>query len=64
MQYPPVPVSYTHLVQSIAEVIIKNTSNANERQDFWEKAELNLLMALTVSYTHLDVYKRQQLFRD
>lgn len=26
------------LVQSIAEVIIKNTSNANERQDFWEKA--------------------------
>lgn len=33
------------LVQSIAEVIIKNTS-ANERQDFWEKAELNLLMAL------------------
>ena len=34
------------LVQSIAEVIIKNTSNANERQDFWEKAELNLLMVL------------------
>ena len=34
------------LVQSIAEVVIKNTSNANERQDFWEKAELNLLMAL------------------
>ena len=26
------------LVQSIAEVIIKNTSNANERQDFWESA--------------------------
>ena len=24
------------LVQSIAEVIIKNTSNANERQEFWE----------------------------
>ena len=34
------------LVQSIAEVIIKNTSNANERQDFWSRAELNLLMAL------------------
>ena len=34
------------LVQTIAEVIIKNTSNANERQDFWEKAEMNLLMAL------------------
>ena len=34
------------LVATIAEVIIKNTSNANERQDFWEKAEKNLLMAL------------------
>ena len=31
-------------MQSIAKVIIKNASNANERQDFWEKAELNLLM--------------------
>lgn len=36
----------TALVQIISEVIIKNTSNANERQDFWEKAEKNLLMAL------------------
>jgi len=35
-----------NLVQSMAEVIIRNTSNANERQDFWEKAELNLFMAL------------------
>ena len=34
------------LVQTIAEVIIKNTSNQSERQDFWEKAEMNLLMAL------------------
>ena len=34
------------LIQTIAETIIKNTSNANERQDFWEKAELNLLCAL------------------
>ena len=34
------------LIQTIAEVIIKNTSNQNERQDFWEKAEMNLLMAL------------------
>jgi type IV secretion system protein VirD4 len=34
------------LVDSIAEVIIKNTSNATERQDFWEKAEKNLLQAL------------------
>jgi len=35
-----------NLVQSMAEVIIRNTSNASERQDFWEKAELNLFMAL------------------
>jgi type IV secretion system protein VirD4 len=35
-----------NLVDSIAEVIIKNTSNATERQDFWEKAEKNLLQAL------------------
>lgn len=34
------------LIQTIAETIIKNTSNVNERQDFWEKAELNLLCAL------------------
>jgi type IV secretion system protein VirD4 len=34
------------LVDSIAEIIIKNTSNATERQDFWEKAEKNLLQAL------------------
>ncbi|MCL1835853.1 MAG: type IV secretory system conjugative DNA transfer family protein, partial [Oscillospiraceae bacterium] len=35
-----------NLVDSIAEVIIKNTSNISERQDFWEKAEKNLLGAL------------------
>lgn len=35
-----------NLVQSIAEVIINNTSNSEERQDFWSKAELNLLVAL------------------
>jgi type IV secretion system protein VirD4 len=35
-----------NLVDSIAEVIVKNTSNATERQDFWEKAEKNLLQAL------------------
>jgi type IV secretion system protein VirD4 len=35
-----------NLVDSIAEVIIKNTSNISERQDFWEKAEKNLLVAL------------------
>ena len=34
------------LVQSIAETIINNTSNASEKQDFWEKSEKNLLMAL------------------
>lgn len=35
-----------NLVQSIAEIIINNTSNINEKQDFWEKSEKNLLMAL------------------
>ena len=35
-----------NLVQAVAEVIIRNTSNADERQDFWEKSEKNLLMAL------------------
>lgn len=38
--------SNPNLVDSIAEVIIKNTSNASERSDFWEKAEQNLLQAL------------------
>lgn len=35
-----------NLVQSVAEIIINNTSGENERGDFWEKAEKNLLMAL------------------
>jgi type IV secretion system protein VirD4 len=35
-----------NLVQAIAEIIINNTSNASEKQDFWEKSEKNLLMAL------------------
>ena len=39
------------MVQSIAEVIINNTSNSDERQDFWSKAELNLLVAL-IHYVH------------
>ena len=34
------------LVQSMAEVIMRNTSNASEKSDFWEKAEQNLFMAL------------------
>lgn len=34
------------LVQSVAEIIIRNTSNVREREDFWEKSEKNLLMAL------------------
>lgn len=34
------------LVQTITATIIKNTSAVNERQDFWEKAESNLLSAL------------------
>ena len=34
------------LVQSVAEIIIRNTSSENDRDDFWAKAEKNLLMAL------------------
>ncbi len=34
------------LVQHIAEIIIRNTSADSEREDFWSKAEKNLLMAL------------------
>lgn len=35
-----------NLVQRVAEIIIRNTSAENERDDFWAKAEKNLLMAL------------------
>ena len=35
-----------NLVQSVAEIIIKNTSSESDRDDFWAKAEKNLLMAL------------------
>jgi type IV secretion system protein VirD4 len=36
-----------NLVPSIADVVIKNTSNGRDQpSDFWDKAELNLLMAL------------------
>lgn len=34
------------LIQSIANTIIANTSNEREANDFWAKAELNLLTAL------------------
>ena len=36
----------THLVQTVANTIIKNTSGPREADDFWSRAELNLLMAL------------------
>lgn len=35
-----------NLVQNVAEIIIRNTSSESERDDFWAKAEKNLLMAL------------------
>lgn len=35
-----------NLVQSVAEIIIRNTSSESDRDDFWAKAEKNLLMAL------------------
>ena len=36
----------TRLVQTVANTIIQNTSGPNEADDFWARAELNLLMAL------------------
>ena len=34
------------LAQTVANTIIQNTSGARESDDFWSRAELNLLMAL------------------
>ena len=34
------------LVQTVANTIIQNTSGPNEADDFWSRAELNLLMAM------------------
>lgn len=36
----------TQLVQTVATTIIQNTSGPKEADDFWSRAELNLLMAL------------------
>ena len=36
----------TQLVQTVANTIIQNTSGPNEADDFWSRAELNLLMAM------------------
>ena len=36
----------TQLVQTVANTIIQNTSGAREADDFWSRAELNLLMTL------------------
>lgn len=36
----------TNLVQNVAEIIIRNTSNDADKGDFWSTAEKNLLMAL------------------
>ncbi|MCI8521127.1 MAG: type IV secretory system conjugative DNA transfer family protein [Clostridia bacterium] len=34
------------MVQSVAEVIIRNTSEEGQKADFWDKAEKNLLVAM------------------
>ncbi|MFR9537845.1 MAG: type IV secretory system conjugative DNA transfer family protein [Rikenellaceae bacterium] len=49
-----------NIVQSIAEVIINNTSGDDEKQDFWAKAELNLLVAL-IHYVRTQHDERGQL---
>lgn len=36
----------TDMVQSVAEIIIRNTADSEQRPDFWDKAEKNLLVAL------------------
>lgn len=36
----------TQLVQTVANTIIANTSGSHESDDFWSRAELNLLMAM------------------
>lgn len=36
----------TQLVQTVANTIILNTSGPREANDFWSRAELNLLMAM------------------
>lgn len=50
---------HPNLVQVIADTIIRNTSADSERDDFWSKAEANLLMALlhyvrTLTYPQSD----------
>lgn len=55
------------MVQSVAEVIIRNTSDDGQKADFWDKAEKNLLVALihyvctlkdTVTGELLPIHKR------
>ncbi len=36
----------TDRVQSVAEIIIRNTADSEQKTDFWDKAEKNLLIAL------------------
>ena len=36
----------TDMVQSVAEIIIRNTADSEQKADFWDKAEKNLLIAL------------------
>ena len=38
--------SDTDMVQSVAEIIIRNTADSEQKADFWDKAEKNLLIAL------------------
>ena len=36
----------TDMVQSVAEIIIRNTADSEQKADFWDKAEQSLLIAL------------------
>ena len=61
-----VPVSYTHLEQGRNEIRLDEsllTHIPTKSQHFPDEAKRDLIIALitlkSVSYTHLDVYKRQ-----
>ena len=56
------PVSYTHLVQLLDHLKVEKNSRDSDsliRIDAVEKNAAGSKILITVSYTHLDVYKRQ-----
>ena len=59
----PASVSYTHLVGQVESAMLRC---AREKYILCDSTKLNqttLCTFISVSYTHLDVYKRQEKFR-